>query len=308
MKVVHHPGDHCYVRHIGHGRPGSGRSIWDVAGLRRDRVHVVHLHFGFEHRSLDELEVWAHDLAAAGIALVHTVHDLDNPHLTDQRDHHRAIGTLVTRANALTTLTGAAADVIQCRHGRRPRVMAHPHVVPLGEMARRHRSPRPRRGVYVHAATGRPNLDLDAIASVALAAAPPDVLVHVRPDAPTATIEALDRLARRGRLILDVRPRLGDGELWDRLGAAELVLLPYRWGTHSGLLEAAHDLGTPVLAPAIGGFADQGAHIYDGDPAARIAPAIAAPPTVTVEDRRHARDTLRTAHHGLHADAIRSLR
>ena len=32
-----------------HGRPRSGRSIWDVAGLRCDRVDVVHLHFGFEH-------------------------------------------------------------------------------------------------------------------------------------------------------------------------------------------------------------------------------------------------------------------
>jgi hypothetical protein len=308
MKVVHHPGDHCYVRHIDRGRPRSSRSIWDVPGLRRDRVHVVHLHFGFEHRSPDELDGWAQDLADAGIALAHTVHDVDNPHLIDQRDHHRASGTLVTRAHALTTLTGAAADVIQRRHGRRPLVMGHPHVVPLGEMARRHRAPRPRGGVYVHAATGRPNLDLDAIACVALATALPDVLVHVRPEAPPATIEALERLASRGRLILDVRPRLGDDELWDRLGAAELVLLPYRWGTHSGLLEAAHDLGTPVLAPAFGGFADQGAHIYHDDPAARLAPAIAAPPTVTVEDRRRARHTLRTAHRRLHADAIRTLR
>jgi glycosyltransferase involved in cell wall biosynthesis len=308
MKVVHHPGDHCYVRHIGHGRPCSGRSIWDVAGLRRDRVDVVHLHFGFERWSPDELEGWAQDLADAGIALAYTVHDVDNPHLTDQRDHHRAIGTLMARAHALTTLTEAAADVLQCRHGRRPLVLAHPHVVPLREMACRHRAPRPRRGVYVHAATGRPNLDLDAIACVALAAAPPDVLVHVRPEAPPATIDALDRLARRGRLILDVRPRLGDDELWDRLAAAELVLLPYRWGTHSGLLEAAHDLGTPVLAPAFGGFADQGAHVYHGDPAARIAAAMAAPPTVTVEDRLRGRRRLRAAHRCLHGAAVRSLR
>ncbi len=143
---------------------------------------------------------------------------------------------------------------------------------------------------------------------IALAAAPADVLVHVRPDAPAATIETLDRLARRGRLVLDVRSRLDDGELWDRLGAAALVLLPYRWGTHSGLLEAAHDLGTPVLAPAFGGFADQGAHVYHGDPAAQVAMAMAAPPAVTVEDRLGARRRLRTAHRRLHADAVRSLR
>jgi beta-1,4-mannosyltransferase len=308
MKVVHHPSDHCYVRHIGHGRPRVAPCVWDVGALRRHRVDVVHLHFGFEGRPPDELAAWAGDLADAGIALVHTVHDVDNPHLTDQGDHHRAVGVLVSQALALTTLTDAAADVIRCRHGRRPIVMAHPHVVPLAEMVRRHRAARPREGVYVHAATGRPNLDLDAIARVATAAARPAVLVHVRPQAPSAVIEALDGLARRGRLILDVRSRLGDDELWDRLGAAELVLLPYRWGTHSGLLEAAHDLGTPVLAPAFGGFADQGAHVYRDDPAARIAPAIAAPPAVTVQDRLRARHALRTAHRRLHADVVRSLR
>ena len=51
------------------------------------------------------------------------------------------------------------------------------------------------------------------------------------------------------------------------------MVLPYRWGTHSGLLEAAHDLGTPTLAPAFGGYADQGAHVVDAaDLAGSVAP------------------------------------
>ena len=57
-----------------------------------------------------------------------------------------------------------------------------------------------------------------------------------------------------------VEPRLTDDQLWDRLQRAAVVVLPYRWGTHSGLLEAAHDLGTPTAAPMLGAYAEQGAH------------------------------------------------
>ena len=34
-------------------------------------------------------------------------------------------------------------------------------------------------------------------------------------------------------------------------------MLPYRFGTHSGWLEACYDLGTPVLAPDCGFYAEQ---------------------------------------------------
>jgi hypothetical protein len=34
-------------------------------------------------------------------------------------------------------------------------------------------------------------------------------------------------------------------------------VLPYRFGTHSGWLEACYDLGTTVIAPSCGYFAEQ---------------------------------------------------
>ena len=37
-----------------------------------------------------------------------------------------------------------------------------------------------------------------------------------------------------------------------------MSVLPYRFGTHSGWLEACRDLGTTVVAPDCGYFADQG--------------------------------------------------
>ena len=48
-----------------------------------------------------------------------------------------------------------------------------------------------------------------------------------------------------------------DEDLWDYLQSLDVSLLPYRFGTHSGWLEACHDLGTTVVAPDCGHYADQ---------------------------------------------------
>ena len=48
-----------------------------------------------------------------------------------------------------------------------------------------------------------------------------------------------------------------DDELWDYLHALDVSVLPYRFGTHSGWLEACHDLGTTVVAPTCGFYAEQ---------------------------------------------------
>lgn len=51
-----------------------------------------------------------------------------------------------------------------------------------------------------------------------------------------------------------------DAELWDYLAALDLYVLPYRFGTHSGWLEACVDLGTGVLVPDIGCYSEQHGH------------------------------------------------
>jgi beta-1,4-mannosyltransferase len=305
--VAHHPARHAFVDRIWSRRHGSASpSAWDVDELARHGVRVVHLHFGFEQRDAAELQRWVDDLHAAGIGVVHTVHDVDNPHLTDQRDFHDAVDTLVRAADVVTTLTRHAAETIRRRSGTAAAVIPHPHVVPLAQAGSLRAAARCRHGIYVHAATGRPNLDLDAIAGVAQRRGGPPVVVHLRPDAPVATVTALERLARRGRLVLDVRPRLADDELWRRLASSELLLLPYAWGTHSGLLEAAHDVATPVLAPAFGGYGDQGAMTYDTDPAPMVAAAVAHRPVTTVEGRRCDLRAARAAFTAVHRRAMRS--
>jgi hypothetical protein len=74
---------------------------------------------------------------------------------------------------------------------------------------------------------------------------------------------ALDRAERAGA---DVRIHdyFTDAELWEYLAGLDLSVLPYRFGTHSGWLEACRDLGTAVAAPRCGYYADQGASVSFG--------------------------------------------
>jgi hypothetical protein len=60
-----------------------------------------------------------------------------------------------------------------------------------------------------------------------------------------------------GVLELVVHDYFSDEELWQYLESLDLSVLPYRFGTHSGWLEACFDLGTTVLAPTCGYFAQQ---------------------------------------------------
>ena len=59
---------------------------------------------------------------------------------------------------------------------------------------------------------------------------------------------------------ISVHPMFTDDELWAYLGSLDLCVLPYRFGTHSGWLEACVDLGTAALVPDIGYYAEQHGH------------------------------------------------
>lgn len=302
--VAHHPADHPYVLHLGLTPPGHGIvTVWDVRALAAAGVRVVHLHFGYEHLTVPALERWLAGLAAGSIRLVHTVHDLDNPHLRDQDRYHHLQALLVAAADHVLTLTAAAALAIRRRFGRDAHVVPHPHVVPLRELRRFGAAAGDRRGVYVHAATVRPNFDADLLPLLSEAADDAGVgglHVHGRDSAPIDRLRAIERAVAGSGAVLEVCPRLSDKALWSRIRRARLVALPYAWGTHSGLLEAAHDLGTPVIAPRFGGYGDQGATTFDRDDVvAAMRKAMTGPPTLGPDARcarRHQRDEIAGAH------------
>ncbi len=255
LRIASVPSDHVYVRHLEpvHGParferlpdppvPGAPPGRWwpspvlEPRWLRTNatRYDVVHVHFGFEHRTPEELEAMVTTLEQLDKPLVLTVHDLSNPHLTDQTTHEASLDVLVPAADALVTLTPGAGAELQRRWGRQATVLPHPHVVGLDRLAR-HRPPRAGFVVGLHA-TKRANDGSGTVRArlVDIVASIPGGRLHPGP----------------GR-------RLGDAELWDHLSALDVLVLAYRFGTHSGFVEACHDLGTTVVAPRIGHLAEQ---------------------------------------------------
>ena len=81
MYVAHQPAAHPFVDAVTiDRRPRIPlTTVWDVGRLVAADVGLVHVHFGFEHLDAADVRRCAGDLDAAGIALVHTAHDLETP-------------------------------------------------------------------------------------------------------------------------------------------------------------------------------------------------------------------------------------
>ena len=79
-----------------------------------------------------------------------------------------------------------------------------------------------------------------------------------------------------------MHPRFDDLSSSAICARAHVTVLPHRWGTHSGWLELARDLGTRVVAPDCGYYGDQWSEVVSyvnnetlGLDAASLAAAVA---------------------------------
>jgi len=233
-----------------------------------DEFDVFHIHFGFDACSPEQLTDLTAALRAVAKPLVYTVHDLRNPHHVERGAHDAHLDVLVPDADAVITLTDGAAAEIARRWGREAHVLPHPHVVEQSRLRR----PRPVRDDYVlglHLKSLRASMDarpvLDVLARVVPTLPDARLRVDVHTDVMTSGFPRYDGgLAahlrdgdRRGLFELVVHDFFTDDELWDYLMGLDLSVLPYRFGTHSGWLEACFDLGTTVLTGDCGFYRDQ---------------------------------------------------
>jgi glycosyltransferase involved in cell wall biosynthesis len=349
ITVASVPGSHVYVRHIAAEHPDGVRRLrdpdptdpvrsaeqiwWPPVMLRPEWAtshdfDVFHIQFGFDAWEPSELSRLLAALRRRGRPLVHTVHDLRNPHHPDRGLHDAQLDVLVPAADALITLTPGAAQEIRRRWGRSAAVLPHPHVVELARM--RKGAERPVGSPF------RVGLHIKSLrASMEPLRLLPDLVRAVR-DLPGAILQVnghrdvlaadgdryharlaayLERGAARGELELHVHDFFSDDELWDYLESLDVSVLPYRFGTHSGWLEACRDLGTAVVAPSCGYYADQGPvhsyihdeDLYDGDSlqrAIREAWAAGAPRPLSAEVRRAQRAAIAAAHRDLYLSVL----
>ncbi|MBV9831998.1 MAG: glycosyltransferase [Marmoricola sp.] len=293
--------------------------------VRASAFDVFHVQFGFDAWDPDDLAAVVDAVHDTGRRFVQTVHDLRNPHHATRDLHDAQLGVLVARADDVVTLTEGAAEEIRRRWGRSATVLPHPHVVDFATMerlgARRPDDGPFRVGLHLKSlrASMAPGLVLpvlvDALREVPGAVLQvnghKDVLLPdgARYDAELATY--VRRAAERGDLELHVHDFMSDEALFEYLADLDASVLPYRFGTHSGWLEACRDLGTSVIAPTCGYYADQGpVHSYvldeeSWEPASLVEAVHAAhevgrPPPLTVAARRRQRAAIAAAHRDLY--------
>ncbi len=284
MRVASVPRRHAYTRHI--GWPGDGvtriatpdatyraSDLVDAGWVRahRDDFDCMHTHFGFGDVGLDAMQAWLEALSQTGRPLVHTVHDLDNPHHADQGHHHRQLDLLIPAADELITLTECAARRVESRWGRRPVVLPHPHIVGLDRVGRDRPVPDVLT-VGVHVKDLRAAVHGADVWEALVDVVTPDQRFRLRIDAYPAALERdpdaarrLQELAAGPDVELVLTPYGTDDDFEDYVRSIDIAVLAYRWGTHSGWAEACLDVGTQVVAPRSTCIPDQHPRIQAAD-------------------------------------------
>ncbi|PCE15492.1 hypothetical protein AUC47_11375 [Microbacterium sp. SZ1] len=238
---------------------------------------VLHVHFGLESFSPDDLRAGLDAARRAGHPVVFTVHDLDNPQIVDQEPYRALLDVIVPAADRLVTLTPSAAAEIERRWGRESSVLAHPTL--LDEAAAPERETEPDADadadadaddtvrVGIHLRDLRPNIDAESAVRAAVDAARMwegagrRVAVEVLLNERVRDDRLADRVvaAAAGQTAVRVRrtPYLDDAEIQAWLSGLDLFVLPYRHGTHSGWVELCYDLGVRVAGTDVGHIRSQ---------------------------------------------------
>ena len=289
LRVAHLPARTPYVRKlrdrefvsINGTTVTNGQQVPDALGARwiLDRrplnwVDVVHLHhIEFENETV--LEELLSACVDAGVRIIHTVHDLTAMFGTTD-DLHRKIRLVHKTGATLLCLTGGSATELTRIVGEetKARVAPHGYVVDPETIARLDRLDRGGISRFLMYGALRPNRDyLSTLVNWALHAGAGDRLhLLMRGLSPAHMADPGQRamdVARTAmtcpRIEVTMRGFPSDDDIIDAGRQADVLVMPYRWGTHSGQLEFAFDLGLLPLSSDVGYLRDQHAvHQHTG--------------------------------------------
>jgi hypothetical protein len=350
VRVAAVPAQHPYPRAIADpfqvvllpdpAPPGAAPGQWwppqvlDAGWIRAHAAEfdVLHLHFGAESYTPEHVLAALAEARRVGKSVVYTVHDLENPQLSDQEAHERMLDAIIPAADVLITLTPSGRDEIARRWGRTALLLPHPTLIEHAGTSLPVGNAHPDVRVGVHLRDLRPNIDAIGVVSTLIRAVAElrsvgaRVLGSVRlnervRDEETAAVLAHLVADADGVEILRA-PRLSDDALAEAIADLDACILPYSHGTHSGWSELCYDLAVPVIGPRYGHFRDQHPGDYSrydiGDPLSLAAalqratvPAWSRPGSsaraAEVADRAASRALERDEVRDAHAQLYRSL-
>jgi hypothetical protein len=250
-------------------------SPWlDVAHLEAhaEDIDVLHLHTGDAGTAALAGQCWAETVRRLGVPLVVTVHRLPRSargvRTALEARHDAHLEAVLATAEVVLTLTPGAADEIADRFGRTAIVVAHPSVT----------VPDPDRGAerglvglrLGPPSPGMPDAGPLVRATLSGAVSGGGRLRVLAGDERWAGPLARE-MAARGELELVVHTT---GDLPAQLQELHVAVLPEPCGTHSRDLEVCRDVGTRVVAPTCGWFAEQWSEVvpYATDGRGRLDP------------------------------------
>lgn len=340
IRVASIPATHPYVRAIADTErvkvlpdppvPGAAAGVWwpPVALTPQwlvshaDEFDVLHVHFGLESFSPDELREALDTAHRLGRPVVYTVHDLENPQLVDQAPYRELLDVIIPSADHLVTLTATAAAEIERRWHRSSEVLAHPTLLDDAPVIGRSDDATVRVGIHLRDL--RPNIDAERAVRTAVDAAGQlaeagravdfEILLNERTRDDEAAARVVAAAADHPSVHVRRTPRLSDADIAEWIGGLDLFVLPYLHGTHSGWVELCHDLGVPVAGTEVGHIGSQHPDdffVIGLDDARTLAEAVSrasdAPPRPPMDTRRSERlaerQAVRTAHARLYAEA-----
>jgi len=225
-------------------------------------LDVVHLHHP-DFETIPRLRAVIAECRRAGKRVVFTAHDV-SPVFGGRAAHHGRLRELAQLGVPFVCLTPTAEAEVRWRFGARTVVIPHGYVTEPETPRRARRDPGPTR--FLIYGSLRRNRDVELVlACWRFARHLADTTLHLFLRAPSRVSLSEDaqvwRVIREHaadhRLRVDVLPFPTDDAVNEAVAGTDCLLLPYRWGSHSGQLEHAFDLGVLPVAARIGFLPDQ---------------------------------------------------
>ena len=236
---------------------------------------VVHLHFEYYLITPDRLEGLLQYFKSKRKPIIWTCHDR-NSALKEQVDQkHEQL--LFENAEAIITLTAGCSHWLYKQFGQHTggvEVIPHGYITHPSIIESEEEGIKKDRNLFtMHLGDFRKSKEYvcsirDFLACSKLENARLQIIyrpanIFPRDNAENHQLEIFSELIRHPRIITTCAFNIPDNVLTRAFLASHAVILPYKWGTHSGQLELARDCGSHIVVSDVGFYKDQWNSIFE---------------------------------------------